>query len=187
MKINDNENLESVTNMLCEYILFFHQQIFVELNSNIKKIECFNKMYDEYVLFCKTIGKNMSDYLNDDLVPESYDTKSLQVYVAKIPLKLRCGMLENDSKNLNYGKENLKLLNNKLNNLTKILINLCFLLGNSAICKRSLLDINKCILEVLTISREISDTCDKAIVLVDDTISLCENCDLFYLAAEKLK
>lgn len=57
MKINGNSNLESVTDMLCNYILFFHQQIFIELNNNLKKIECFNKMYDEYVLFCRTIGK----------------------------------------------------------------------------------------------------------------------------------
>lgn len=188
MKINGNSNLESVTDMLCNYILFFHQQIFIELNNNLKKIECFNKMYDEYALFCRTIGKNMRDYLNDDSVPENYETKSLKVDVAKIPLELRCGMLESDSKNLNYEKAHIKLLNDKLINLSKILMNLCFFLENrDGYDKKSLLDINKRILEVLAISREISDTCDKSVVLVDDTINLCEDCDLFYLAAEKLK
>ena len=107
-----------------KYITFLNKEILNEISISFEKIDCFNKIYDDYVSLCHEVGNNMNIYLNDKKVSESDNIKRLKFEVAKLPLYINYQTLVYDSKKLDKEKLSLYLLNNKLNFMVNTLINL---------------------------------------------------------------
>ncbi len=170
-----------------KYITFLNKEILNEISISFEKIDCFNKIYDDYVSLCHEVGNNMNIYLNDKKVSESDNIKRLKFEVAKLPLYINYQTLVYDSKKLDKEKLSLYLLNNKLNFMVNTLINLFStssdLLGDD---KEASLDIYKLFLEVIYNSKRISIICNQHIDLINDSKEIYEFSSLYYMHPEEL-
>lgn len=181
------EKFQKTIETLYKHILVLLKEINKELAISLKKIECFDEMYDEYVSFCQEIGNSMSDYLEDKSIAESDNTKMLKVEVAKIPLHLRHEALVSSSKSLDEERLSLCLLGAELNDYINKLINL-FLLSKNFIAntynKKESLVIHKIYFKIVYASIGLLDTCKRNIDLIDDDKKVYKTGGLFYIFAE---
>lgn len=172
--------------LIFNYISRIQEEIFNLLDISAKKIDCFNKMADEYVSFCKKIGINMHDYLNDKSIAESQNTKEIKVEISKIPLRLRHETLVNDSKSLDNEKLSLLLLDIKLNSCINKLIKFISLYGESASYnKKDALTIYEAFFRTVSMSKKLSDLCKRNITLIDDVKKGYKVSAMYYMFAEK--